>query len=472
MKSYLVGIFLFVLSMTVGCIPFRAKPLAPAQTAAAFEARTLANPGLKVFLEKNLHHEISPWPPKVWTFQLLTLVAFYYHPDLDVARAKWGVAKAGILTAGQRPNPTLNIPSELVTNPDIGTSPWVAGFNIDIPIETAGKRGYRIQKAKHQSEMAQINIATVAWQVRSRLRKSLLDLYAARQQQIYLQQALTLHRENLSILKEKESKESLSPWAVTSAQLPLDEAILSFRDAQKREAEAWAQTAQALGVPVAALNGLSISLNFFERPPQQFPLPKLRRQALFNRSDILQGLEEYAAAESALRLEIAKQYPDISIGPGYLFDQGENKWTLGLSLTLPILSHNKGPIAETDAMRTEVATRFAALQAQIIGDIDLASSGYRAVLTKLEIADEILEDQKKREEFIKDRTSPGELRRVALLQTRLQIASVAISRFDTLVEVQQSLGSLEDAIQYPLEPDALVFEVPETNPREASETHP
>jgi len=400
------------------------------------------------------------------------LAAFYYHPDLDVARAKWGVAKAGIQTAGARPNPTVNLPSEFAFNPDVGTSPWAAAINFDIPIETAGKRGYRIQQAKHQSEMAQFNIASAAWVVRSRLRKSLLALYAARQEQIYLQQALTLQRENLSVLKERESDNSLSPWAVTHAQLPLDEGVLALQDAQKREAEAWAQLAQALGVTVASLDGLHVSLNFFEHLPRQLPLPTLRRQALLNRSDILAGLAEYAGAESALRLEIAKQYPDVNFNPGYLFDQGQNKWTFGLSLTLPIFNQNKGPIAEADARRTEVGARFVALQAQIIGDIDLASASYRTVRAKLKSAEDLLSDQKKRDQFVKDRTSPGELRRVALLQSHLQIASVAISRINALVEVQQALGSLEDAIQYPLEPDAAVFEVPEANPRVVEETKP
>ena len=40
---------------------------------------------------------------------MLTLAAFYYHPDMEVARAEWDVARAAIQTAGGRPNPTLNV---------------------------------------------------------------------------------------------------------------------------------------------------------------------------------------------------------------------------------------------------------------------------------------------------------------------------------------------------------------------------
>ena len=38
---------------------------------------------------------------------MLTLAAFYYHPSLDVARADWREAAGGIVTAAERPNPTV-----------------------------------------------------------------------------------------------------------------------------------------------------------------------------------------------------------------------------------------------------------------------------------------------------------------------------------------------------------------------------
>ncbi|MGE5300064.1 MAG: hypothetical protein ACM3MB_03760 [Acidobacteriota bacterium] len=52
-------------------------------------------------------------------------------------------------------------------------------FSLDIPVETAGKRGYRIEKAAHLSTAARMNIAETAWRVRSRLRNTLLSLFFA-----------------------------------------------------------------------------------------------------------------------------------------------------------------------------------------------------------------------------------------------------------------------------------------------------
>ncbi len=76
---------LLVLSLLVGCVNVQPHSLRPAETVTAFESRTLAPVDLKQFLETNLHREVQPWPLRPWDLDLLTLAAFYYHPDLDIA---------------------------------------------------------------------------------------------------------------------------------------------------------------------------------------------------------------------------------------------------------------------------------------------------------------------------------------------------------------------------------------------------
>ena len=83
------AVLLLTTLLSAGCTKFQPQPISPSETAAAFESRTLDNPGLKDFLKKNLPREIAPEQPHGWNFSTLTLVAFYYHPDLEVARADW-----------------------------------------------------------------------------------------------------------------------------------------------------------------------------------------------------------------------------------------------------------------------------------------------------------------------------------------------------------------------------------------------
>ena len=86
---------IIALGLVAGCARFHPQPLSPAETAAGLESRSLDNPRLKAFLEKNLNRELNPWPAAKWDFEMLTLAAFYYHPSLDVARAVWAEAAGG-----------------------------------------------------------------------------------------------------------------------------------------------------------------------------------------------------------------------------------------------------------------------------------------------------------------------------------------------------------------------------------------
>ncbi len=164
-----------------------------------------------------------------------------------------------------------------------------------------------------------------------------------------------------------------------------------------------------------------------------FPPVEIRRHALLNRSDILASLAEYAACESALRLEIAKQYPDIRIGPNYQLDQTDSKWTIGLALDLPILSRNKGPIAEAEARRAESAARFLGLQSQVIGELDAAVEECRSALQKSKAADDLLADLAKQESTAGARYSAGEISRLELLGIQLELNSSALAELEALV---------------------------------------
>jgi outer membrane protein TolC len=432
-----------------GCARFHPQPLAPEKTAADFQGRTLADAGLKAFLETHLHSLIPAWPIPAWDFTNLTLAAFYYHPDLDVARAKWGVVTAGKVTAGERPNPTLSIsPGYNTTTPT--PSPWLVAPTLDIPIETAGKRGYRIAQAAQLSEAARLNIALVAWQVRSRVRSRLVELHAAQETQRLLQEQQTLQAENLRLLERQHEAGAVSAFEVTQAGIAADSTRLALRDAERQSVEARVQLAEAIGVPTRVLDGVKLSFDGLGQLPGEAAVSDARRQALLHRADILGALAEYAASQSALQLEVAKQYPDIHFNPGYEFDQGDNKWSLGLSLTLPVLNQNQGAIAEANARRTESAAQFNALQARVLAEIDRAVAAYGASRQKQADADTLLARLQKQEQRAQAMFDAGEISKGDLAALRLQLSASALGRLDALVKLQQALGQLEDALQSPL----------------------
>jgi len=463
--SYLGLIFLFF----CGCVRFHPKPVSAERVLEDFEGRRLDAPELKNHLLAG--QAVKEWPPETWDIKTLTLAALYYHPDLDVARAEWGVAQAGRITAGERPNPTVNpLLGYNSTSPVEEVTPWIPEIALEIPIETAGKRGIRISQARHLSEAARWNILSVAWEVRSRLRQALLDLYMTQETELLLAKQQEIQAENVRLLELQLGVGEVSAYEVTQARIAFDNSRLAALEASKQKAEARIRVAGALGVPASALEGLRISFDAFERPPSDIPPGgDVRRKALLSRSDILAALSEYAASQAALQLEIAKQYPDINIGPDWQLDQTDHKWTLGLALVLPIFSRNKGPIAEAEARRTESAARFLALQAKVIGDLDGAIAACGAAVQNSKTADEILAHLKRQEESAKVKWQLGEISKLEYLGLQIELNSSALARLDVLVKAQEAIGRLEDAMQSPLEKADWILETPRRDSGQAKE---
>lgn len=443
----LFAIVALAFACLAGCARYHAKPLVAARVTADFEARSLVEPGLRRFLETN--GVCGDWPRRVWDLDSLTLAAFYFSPELELARAQWNTTRAAMRTAGQRPNPTLSAsPQYNVTT--LTPSPWVMGLNLDVPLETAGKRGHRLARARHLAEAAKLNIAATAWAVRARLRRALVDVYAASQQEQLLTAQQAAREQQVKLLEAQLAAGAVSPAEVTQERIALETTRLAVYDARRQWSESRVALAEAIGVPVSALDGVEISFAGLDRVPPEVDSPTARRQALLNRADILAALSEYAATEATLRLEIARQYPDLHLGPGYEFDQGDNKWGVGLALELPVLNQNRGPIAEAEAQRAESAAKFNALQARVLAELERALAAYRAAVEKSAAADALLANLEARERLLRARFEAGEISRSEFIAGQVELTAARLARVDALATAQRALGQLEEALQSPV----------------------
>ena len=422
--------------------------LRPKPDWSALEARTLDDPELARFLRAQ--PETGEWPPRAWGLDALALVALYYHPDLEVARASWAAARAGRVAAGERPNPGLSVePGYNSTTPKSEITPWILTSVLDLTLETGGKRGHRIAAARQLSEAARLELASVAWQVRSRVRRALLELHAASGSAALLERQNEIQQANVMLMERQLAAGAISRFQLTQARLLLGTARLGLGDAQRRRAEAQVQLASALGVTRRALDGVALAFDDFDRPPQELPAPDARRRALLNRADLLAALAAYEAAQANLQLEVAKQYPDLHLGPGYQLDQAENKWTLGLSGLLPVFSRNRGGIAEAEARRAEAAARFTLAQQRAMEDVDLALAAYESARARAATADALLADLARERQSAEALWRAGEISRLDLGSLQLEIASSEQARFEAVVKTQEALGRLEDAMQSP-----------------------
>ena len=420
-----------------GCVSFDPKPLSASQSLADFAARDLGDPGLRAFLAGN---SAATGP---WNLSRLSLAATYFHPDVALARAEADEAAAAIKTAAMRPNPVFTFSPQYASYRAPVFTPWFLGPGLNVPVETAGKRSKRTEQALLAAEAARWRVSSRAWAARSRVRAAMLDLHSARENLEMLKAEQALHEEAIKKLAAQMEAGGVSPFELTQARLLLNRTRLSLQDAQRDAATSEARLASAVGVPLVAIKAVTLDFADF----QKLPSPgNTARKALTQRADLMALLAEYAASEAALKLEIAKQHPDVNLSPGYDYNSGQNRWQLGLNVELP-LNRNRGPIAQAEAKRATAGKRFLAQQAAIRGELDAALAAYQASRTKTQIAAQLAQEAQAAVDATKRMVEGGEVSALELTRRQIEASTARVALLASQIEAQSAAGALEDAMQ-------------------------
>jgi len=451
---------LFGVLILTGCATqrYRASPIVAGATASQFESRSLADDGLRAYEEKNLNQPLPSWPLKNWDLQTLSFAALYFNPSLDLARARLARADAAMVSAAARPNPTLGL------SPGVPT-PYLLTLDFAIPIETAGKRGYRVQSARNLDMAARLDLADSAWTVLIGTRLALLNHLLASRNLELLRSEERSRADQVGILEQISTAGEAPRLDVDLMRIELSKTEVAIRAAEGQVAETKAALAAALGIPVAGLRDAEFSWPDMESPPRADSLSaaEIQSQAVLNRLDIRRALALYAAAESDLQLEIAKQYPDINIGPGYTYEERHSFFTVGASTSIPVFNRNQGPIAEAEARRKEAAAAFLQTQSQVIGKSERALAVYASALSEVDEAQSLYRLQETQQRIVQAAIRAGIDNRLSLDGVQIQLAVLARARTDALGRAQRALGDLEDALQRPLAHDGT-FQIQPDSP--------
>jgi outer membrane protein TolC len=238
---------------------------------------------------------------------------------------------------------------------------------------------------------------------------------------------------------------------LTAPRVALAKAGADLADATRQAAEARVRIAEALGLSAKAIEGavFDFQLAVSADAGRELTSAEARQQALLGRADILSALAEYAASQSALQLEIAKQYPDIQLSPGYQYDEGQQKWQLGFSAELPVLNRNQGPIGEAKAKREESAAEFVALQAKIIAEIDAALAARATAMEQLARQSQFAQLAREQSASAEAMFNAGAADKLELASAQLEASANDLAYLDAQIKAQQAVAQLEEALQRP-----------------------
>lgn len=451
-RSVARGCVVLLLAVVAGCgaQQYRAKPLQPEASAQAFVDRSLADERLRAYVQVQ-GMAADAWPPPRWSLAQLTMAALFFHPDIEVARARARVSVAETKTSRTRPPITINVRPEYNTKVGDGATPWGLGVVVGLPIDIGGKRAARTAQLEQLEAAAATDVGVAAWRVRSRLRRHFVDLYAARQQVRALEAEQEQRRILLALYEKREQAGYAAAPEASAQRLKLAEVDVAIRRAAIRRDQALAGVAEAVGVPLAALDRVELDVDSLAATTATPDTDSVRRAALRNRIDLRRKLDDYAAAEAAVRLEIARRYPDLVLAPGYFWDADESIWSIAF-LALGVASaRTDALIREAEARRDVEEKAFLALQANVIAEAAGAVARCRRARDAEVAAQAQIEQARARARQVERQFERGHADRVELVQARTEALGAERIALAVMLEAQQATSALEDAVQRPLD---------------------
>lgn len=439
-----------MIGLLTGCATFHKRPISAQHSLSTFDARRLDSATTHRAVTASLKHGVGPWPPRRWDLRLLTPVALHYSTKLDIAQAQARVARANVGVAREYPNPQFAFTPGYKSGAQGGLSPWIFTYVLSFPIPTAGRRRAAIHEAGRLSVARQFDVATVAWQVRSRLRRRLLDLYIAAQRTRLLRREAVAAQKIVCLLRARRAAGDIGEPALLEGESAYRSIEYHLAQAHASRRLARQALAAALGLPARALQDIALDFKEFRSPLPRAPALAVQRAALINLPRIQAALARYAASQYALQREIARQYPTLTLGPGYEWDQGQNLWSLGIGISLPVFNHNEGGVAHARARRQELAARFREVQERVISTVGETRTAYRSARRRLALAIEAARTAGAAARALSQQFEAGEVSELAFLYGRQAAVQSALTALDAEYATQQAAGALEDAVEQPL----------------------
>jgi len=311
----------------------------------------------------------APADGHAWTGAELLAEALRNNPAVAEAAAKYRTARAAAKVSHVPPPASLTLTAEFAKSEP---KQWLYGAVSDIPLDIGGRRKERIGAADLAALQALYDYGEAVWTVRTALAKARTERTFADEEIGQARAIEAVRQARADRLDQRVAAGEDDRSLALAARGELEAARRRVSDAQGRRAAADAALAGALGVPVSAVRDLRLA------PPTTAPanldVPAAARAAALTRRDVLRAVVDYDLAESALRLEIAKQYPEVRIGPGYTYDHGVAKLPFNLALTLPPQDLNRAAIAQAEAKRTEAGRSLEAVQAAALSAVDAAEA--------------------------------------------------------------------------------------------------
>ena len=420
----------------------------PVRGAEQFEARRLDKPKLGEDVERLMEDQPHAWPPQKFNRAQLLAVALLQNPQLELMRTQVRAAQAHEITAGEVANPDLTLQSEYARH---DSHPWLYGLSLTWLLRSTERRRLDHEIARLDTSAANFELMEKSWALRRDLAAA-VSAWEGSRRRLALLDSLARSQDRLLALETRrvEAGEDAPSELLLARQSRLE------IERQRGELRADSDTAQAaaarvLGVLPQALDGVNIDWPDWGEPPavDERRQRELREQALLSRADLEIAIRGYAIAESKLKQSVARQYPQLTLGPGYYWDHGIAKFPFDVGFTLP-LNRNRGEIAEARAARDIAGQRLLALQADIDGAIAAAERAESLARARTDAAEQQYASARRQAGLAQLGVRLGASGSQERIGFEIIAARAQLEVIQMRLELQAARNALEDVLHMPL----------------------
>jgi cobalt-zinc-cadmium efflux system outer membrane protein len=259
------------------------------------------------------------------------------------------IREAAIRTAGEIPNPDLSldftqdVPHQVVT--------------LGVPIELGGKRRRRIDLAREELSLAEVDVRTELRIVRREVRQAFYTLVAADNRMQLAETILDLTRRFRDVAQARFESGAAPRLEVLQSELGVTRAETDLDLARSTRVASQAQLNAVMNLPPQ--QALTTEGNLYDRA-SGVTYEAMLAVAVQSNVDMVALDRQIAVEQRRIDLLRAERIPTPAFSVSALFNApGEftSAFGVGVSLPLPIFSRNQGAIAASIATTSQLRTR-------------------------------------------------------------------------------------------------------------------
>jgi outer membrane protein, heavy metal efflux system len=378
------------------------------------------------------------------TLQEAFAIAERQNLDLAAERLHRAVSLAGITIAGQRPNPTVSAGATRDT-------PHESVF-FDLPLELGGQRSTRIAQAKQEVALTDIEITTLARQIRRQVRDAFYSAALAKSEVDQQGQLADLARKLRDIANDRFNAGDVPQLEVMQADLELSRAQADQEVARQEMKVSFAKLAALLNAPASTEWDLVTPL---ETLPQAVSLPDVSARAADSNYDLTHLTQELKVEQSKEKMYRAQRFPEVSVEAGMDLNSPPD-FNVGargqLTVGVPIFSRYQGELAQSSATQRLIEAEIAAKRRQVAGDVEAVFAELNARLTEVDLYRRvIIPAGRKLESLTEESYRAGKTNILSVIEAQRTVQQNERDYRQSLLELQKAFSELEETVGVPLD---------------------